>query len=175
MAEGGYEGLEFARLQTAHHIRKQAYWTQLAGGHHVYGHNESWRSPQGWVGWIGAPGSHSLKIFREILTGCAGWWDLIPDPSLLVAGRGAGSALNIAARSPVGDWILAYLSEAGSVTLRLDGLGPGRAARAWWIDPASGERAPAGIYASRRSQSFTTPQGWTDAVLFIEALPDLPG
>ena len=35
MAEGGYEGLEFRRLQTAHHIRKQAYWSQLAGGHHI--------------------------------------------------------------------------------------------------------------------------------------------
>ena len=44
VAEMGYEGVEFGKLQTAHQIRQQAYWTQLAGGHHVYGHNDFFKN-----------------------------------------------------------------------------------------------------------------------------------
>lgn len=168
MAEGGYEGVEFGKLQTAHHIRKQAYWTQLSGGHHVYGHNEAWRSPQDWAQWLDAPGSHSLGVFREILTSLPAWWDLIPDQSLFASGTGEGYSLNTAARSASGDWILAYLSEPCRMSLRTEAIVTGRPAHAWWIDPANGKRAPAGVFAVGSHPAFTTPQGWEDALLLIE-------
>ncbi|MCK4276385.1 MAG: DUF4038 domain-containing protein, partial [Phycisphaerae bacterium] len=62
MAEGGYEGMEFDKLQTPHDIRKQAYWTQLAGGYHVYGCNEAWTSPASWERWLEAPGAGQLRV-----------------------------------------------------------------------------------------------------------------
>ncbi len=63
MAEGGYEGVEFGRLQTAYEIRQQAYWTQLAGGYHVYGHNDAWINPERWQDWIDAPGAQEPAAF----------------------------------------------------------------------------------------------------------------
>ncbi len=54
MAEGGYEGVEFNRPITPLDIRRQAYWTYLAGGHHIYGHNDNWTAPGKWRDWIDA-------------------------------------------------------------------------------------------------------------------------
>jgi len=169
MAEGGYEGVEFGKLQTPHDIRKQAYWTQLAGGHHVYGHNDNWIKPRAWKKWIDSPGSGFLKVFREIITSCDGWWDMIPDQTIFIKGQGEGFALNTAARSQNGDWILAYLSEPSTVTLRLDDIKSGSGVNAYWIDPKSGDRKPAGVYSVDDTPSFTTPEGWEDAVLYFSA------
>ena len=166
MAEGGDEGVEFDRLQTPHHIRKQAYWTQLCGGHHVYGHNDCWMYPERWQEWLQAPGAGYLKIFRQIITSCEGWWDLIPDQSLFASGAGEGFHLNAAARDADGRWLLAYLSEPCTVSLRLDALRAGQAT-AWWIDPTSGERTPAGDFTAAGVESFTSPAGWEDAVLLV--------
>jgi len=168
MAEGGYEGLEFNKFQTAHHIRKQAFWTQLAGGHHVYGHNDAWRTPRQWDEWLHAPGSRDLRVFKEIFTAIAGWWDLIPDQSLLMSGAGSGYALNTATRSADGRWLLAYLSEPATISLRLDALSTQPQARAAWIDPTNGNRIPAGNFPAHGSQPFTTPTGWADALLLVE-------
>jgi hypothetical protein len=170
MAEGGYEGLEFNRLQTAREIRQQAYWTQLAGGHHVYGHNDAWRFPLSWADWLDSPGSHSLARFREIMTALPGWWALVPDPAMIVSGAGSGYALNAAARSVSGDWLLVYLSSPGQVSIALDGLTAGSRARATWINPASGERVPAGEFAVEGSRAFNSPHDWEDALLLVEAV-----
>jgi hypothetical protein len=169
MAEGGYEGVEFGKLQTAHQIRQQAYWTQLAGGHHVYGHNDAWQAPLDWARWIDAPGSGHLQAFKAVITACDGWWDLIPDQSLLVSGAGDGYALNVAARSATGQWTLAYLSEPSTVSIRLDAIRASNWARAQWIDPTSGQRTPAGTYATTDAPDMTCPTGWQDAVLLLEA------
>ena len=169
MAEGGYEGVEFGKLQTAQTIRKQAYWTQLAGGYHVYGHNDAWKSPLAWEQWLDAPGSRHLRLFREIMLSCDGWWDLVPDPSLLTRGVRSGEALNTAARSAAGDWLLVYLSEPGEVSVRLDALVGGDRAQATWIDPSSGERRPAGAFRAGGVQDFCSPRGWEDALLRVDA------
>jgi hypothetical protein len=168
MAEGGYEGLEFGKLQGAHEIRKQAYWTQLAGGYHVYGHNEAWQFPRQWGRWLDAPGSQQLAIFKQILSGLERWWELVPDPSLIVEGAGGGFAWNAAARSSSGDWLLAYLSEPSSIRLRLDALSPAPHAQASWIDPRSGDRLPGGEYPTTGIQPFRTPPGWEDALLWVK-------
>jgi len=168
MAEGGYEGLEFSKLQTAHDIRKQAYWTHLAGGYHVYGHNDNWQAPLRWQEWIDAPGARHLQVFREVVTSCREWWNLIPDPSLLATGAGSGYSLNMAARCASGDWILAYLSTPSTVTLRLDALTARAQIHAHWIDPISGVRTPAGSFAAASPTPFTSPAGWEDAVLLAE-------
>ncbi len=170
MAEGAYEGLEFGKTQSAHDIRKQAWWTQLAGGHHVYAHVGSWRapiSPETWDKWIDSPGSGQLKIFKEIMTSCRRWWDMVPDQSLFASGVAEGFDLNVAARSAENDWALVYLSTPSAVSLRLDDLGKGKL-HATWIDPATGERTPADTFAATDTRTFTSPQGSEDALLYIE-------
>ena len=170
MAEGGYEGQEFNRFQTAHHIRKQAYWTQLSGGHHVYGHNDAWAFPAHWETWLAAPGAEHL---RALSRGAYLPGSLVgpgPRPISLVSGQGSGFALNTAARSASGRWIIAYLSEPCSISLSLDSLAGSSLAQAWWIDPTSGERFIAGRYPVTRPAVFETPPGWADAVLLAEPL-----
>ena len=169
MAEGAYEGTEFGREQTAHHIRKEAYWTQLAGGHHVYGHNDCWASPQTWERWIDAPGSGHLRVFRDVITSCDEWWNMVPDQSIFSSGIGSGYTLNTAARSPAGRWILAYLSEPAAVSVRLATGVTGGKVQAYWMDPTSGDRTRIGAFAAKSTQVFTSPAGWEDALLLVAA------
>ena len=169
MAEGGYEGVEFDKLQTAHHIRKQAWWTHLAGGFHVYGHNDAWMHPHEWGKWLDSPGSGHMKVFQEIATSCDRWWDMVPDQTILASGAGAGYALNASARASSGKWILAYLSEPSTVTIRKGAIKSGARAKAWFIDPATGNRNPAGEFGADSEPSFTCPSGWEDAVLYLKA------
>jgi hypothetical protein len=169
MAEGGYEGLEFEKLQTAHHIRKQAWWTHLAGGFHVYGHNDAWMHPNDRGKWLNAPGSVHLKTFREIATSLPGWENLVPDQSILSSGAGTGYALNAAARSSAGDWALVYLSEPGRIAIRPNVVKAGGRIHASWIDPVTGERKPAGKYGSGDSPFFSLAAGREDALLLLEA------
>ena len=177
MAEGGYEGVEFEKLQTPHDIRKQAYWTQLAGGHHIYGHTEEWTAPREWKRWLESDGACDMERFRRIITSLAEWWDMVPDQTLFAEGIGNGYSLNVAARSATGKWIVAYLSESATVSLHLDTLG--RSVKVEWINPASDERIPAEIRAAETQTAgtptaetdaaftFTPPAGWADAVLVV--------
>ena len=168
MAEGGYEGTEFGKVQKGLQIRQQAYWTQLAGGHHVYGHNDSWQAPGDWKQWIDSAGAGHLGVFREVVTSIDGWWEMIPDPSIIASGVGSGYSLNAACRSGTGRWILVYLSEPSTVSLRLDAITAGSEVRACWIDPTSGEQSSVGAFSTESCPTFTSPQGWEDAVLLVE-------
>ena len=169
MAEGGYEDVEFGRLQTPLEIRKQAYWSHLVGGHHSYGHNDSWSSPSSWRSWLDSTGSLHMRTYREVVTACREWWNLIPDQSVFADGEGSGLALNVAARSAAGDWMMAYLSSRTTISIELDKIAVGSEVGASWIDPTTGARTRIGRYANHGTQSFTTPAGWEDAVLLLEA------
>ena len=41
-----------------------------------------------------------------------------------------------------------------------------------WIDPRTGESQPAGHFANTGVVSFTTPDGWEDALLVLSALAE---
>jgi hypothetical protein len=169
MAEGGYEGVEFGKRQTALEIRRQAYWTYLAGGHHVYGHNDAWTAPQRWSEWIDAPGAASLRVLRDILTDLPEWWQMVPDATLLASGTRSEMTQNLAARHVAGAWALVYLSAPGTVSVRLDALAEDRAYHAVWIDPRNGARVPASEVTERPVTTFTSPADWEDALLWIES------
>ena len=55
------------------------------------------------------------------------------------------------------------------MSLRLDAITAGDEVRAWWIDPTNGERSPAGAFSTQSCPAFTSPPGWEDAVLLVEA------
>ena len=170
MAEGGYEGVEFNKQQGALEIRKQAYWSHLAGGHHSYGHNDNWVAPQSWRDWIDSPGSFNLKTYRDIITSCPEWWNWIPDQKIFAAGAGSGLKLNTAARSGSGDWILAYISNKRTVSIKMDKITSGSEIDAYWINPVDGVKTLIGKFNNAGNQDFTTPDGWEDAVLYLRAV-----
>ncbi len=58
MAEGAYEaGSEYGFPVTPLWVRRQAYYSYLAGAHHTYGHNDSWRILPTWKQALDAPGA----------------------------------------------------------------------------------------------------------------------
>ncbi len=170
MAEGGYEGKEFDKLQTPLEIRKQAFWSYLAGGHHVYGHDDNYSSPSTWKSWMDSPGSFHVGVYRDIIISLKEWWNWIPDQSIIADGVNGGINLNVSARSANGDWIMVYISSETSVSIRMDKLTAGNSIQASWIDPTNGKKTPIGKYKNRDIKSFKTPDSWKDAVLILEAI-----
>ena len=169
MAEGGYEGVEFGRHITPLDVRRQAYWSYLAGGHHVYGHNENWTAPANWREWIEADGARQLGVYRRSITSLPDWWDIIPNQSIFTEGVGSGLGLNAAAHSTAADWALIYLSGQHTASIRMSLIKTSEKIAATWIDPRTGDRARVGVYAYDDAPEFTTPQGWEDALVLLEA------
>ena len=99
------------------------------------------------------------------------WWRLVPDSSVLASGPGDGEPRPAAMRSADGDLLLAYLPGPAAAELDLGRITAPGPARATWIDPRSGHRAPAGEFPARGRHRFTTPGGWQDALLIIAAGP----
>ena len=47
-------------------------------------------------------------------------------------------------------------------------LTAGSKAKAFWVDPRTGESAVIGSFPSQGQQAFETPAGWEDALLILE-------
>jgi len=110
MAEGAYEaGTEYGFDVTPLWIRRQAYYSYLAGAHHTYGHNDSWRVLPTWKKALDAPGAVQMGILKKIFLARNQWWYLVPDQSIFATGgQTTGQVLNLAARHKDGKWIMVY-------------------------------------------------------------------
>ena len=87
MAEGAYEhGSEYGFDVSPLWVRRQAYYSYLAGAHHTYGHNDSWRVLPTWKQALDAPGAVQLGILKKVFTGLNEWWYLVPDQSIFATG-----------------------------------------------------------------------------------------
>jgi hypothetical protein len=168
MAEGAYEhGSEYGFDVSPLWIRRQAYYSYLAGGHHAYGHNDSWRILPTWRQALDAPGAVQLGILKQVFLGLSEWWYLVPDQSIFAAGgRTQGQILNLAARHKDGKWVMVYLGNGASFSIHMDKLA-GAKVEARWIDPETGNSTAAGSFGNTGTQSFSTPEGWEDAILII--------
>ena len=172
MAEGAYEGgTEYGFDVTPLWVRRQAYYSYLAGASHSYGHNDSWRVLPTWKQALDAPGAAQLGLLKKIFLARNEWWELVPDQSLFAAGgHTEGTVLNLAARHKDGRWAMAYLADPASFSVRLDKLaGP---VDACWIDPRTGGSQDAGRFVNSGVASFSTPEGWEDALLVLPALAE---
>jgi hypothetical protein len=170
MAEGAYErGSEYGFDVTPLWIRRQAYYSYLAGGHHTYGHNDSWRVLPTWKKALDAPGAIQMGILKEIFLGLEEWWYLVPDQSIFAGGgQTTGQILNLAARHKDGKWIMVYLGSKSSFSIKMNKIvTPGKVI-AYWIDPRTGSSAPAGRFPNAGVESFSTPAEWEDAILILE-------
>ena len=117
MAEGAYEhGSEYGFDVTPLWIRRQAYYSYLAGAHHTYGHNDSWRVLPTWKQALDAPGATQLGLLKKIFLDRKEWWQLVPDQAILASGGNTnGQILNLAARHKDGRWIMVYLGSKAIV------------------------------------------------------------
>jgi len=169
MAEGAYEsGSEYGFDVTPLWIRRQAYYSFLAGAHHTYGHNDSWRVLPTWKQALDAPGAVQLRILKKVFQERKEWWNLALDQAIFASGGNTnGTVLNLAARHQDGKWVMVYLGSQAAFSINLDKLRED-APKAFWIDPRSGNAMPAGRVPSSGVKSFSTPDGWEDALLILE-------
>jgi hypothetical protein len=174
MAEGAYEqGSEYTFNVTPLWVRRQAYYSYLAGGHHAYGHNDSWRVLPKWKQALDAPGATQMGILKKIFLDRKEWWHLIPDQSVFSAGGNIqGNVLNLAARHRDGQWVMAYLGSKASFSIHMNKVVAGNNVDTFWIDPRTGQSMTAGRYSNTGVKLFQTPDGWEDAALILEASTD---
>lgn len=159
-------------------VRRQAWWTFMAGGYFTYGHNQMWRLEPGWTAAFDTPGARQMALFRRLATSRR-WWEMVPDQGLFAAGVGCERALNAARRAVDGSCALVYLSSPGHVLLHLDKILT-RQVRVTWANPATGEEREGGVYATgnltgavfpeARRQWFSTPGHWEDALLILDGV-----
>jgi hypothetical protein len=162
-------------------VRRQAWWTVMAGGFFTYGQDQMWRMQEGWDKTFDAPGAGHVCKMKEILTSLP-WWEFTPDQGVFATGVSSESTLNTAMRSPSGDRILIYLSSQCTAFVHLDKIAAAQA-EATFINPTTGERRPAGTYRTGnlngrtfpdgQTQFFTTPGHWEDAVLLLEGVKEV--
>jgi hypothetical protein len=66
-----------------------------------------------------------------------------------------------------------YLAEGATFSADLGKMAPGKEAGAKlsgaWVDPRSADRVPIGALPAAGLRSFSTPEGWEDALLILEA------
>lgn len=183
LAEGAYEdGPEYGFDITPLWIRRQAYYSYLSGGHHAYGHNDSWRILPTWEEALDAPGAVQLGILKKIFLGRKEWWELVPDQTIFANGWTTSSKImNLAARHKNGEWIIVYLGGNSilelfmkklgvpqTVSINLNAIGSGKKIVAFWIDPRSGETINVDQYGSSGQQTFQIPDSLEDAILVLE-------
>jgi hypothetical protein len=172
MAEGAYEhGSEYGFDVSPLWIRRQAYYSYLAGAHHTYGHNDSWRVLPTWKQALDASGASQLGLLKKIFTDRTEWWRLVPDQEIFVSGGNtSGQILNLAARHAYGRWVMVYLGGKAEFFAKLSKLRPGSDVKVFWIDPRDGHSQVVGTLPASGSHSFSTPDGWEDALLVLEAV-----
>ena len=169
MGEGAYErGSEYGFDVTPLWIRRQAYYSYLAGAHHAYGHNDSWRVLPTWLQALDAPGAAQLGLLKRIFLEREEWWRLVPDQSLLSEGSVIdGQVLNLAARHEDGRWAMVYCGAPASFAVDTRKIAD-PAVTAFWLDPRDGQKVPVGTLSRHAAEAFSTPEGFEDALLVLE-------
>jgi hypothetical protein len=83
-------------------------------------------------------------------------------------GNTSGQILNLAARHKDGRWIIAYLGGKAEFSINLDKLISEGQLSGFWIDPRDGKQKPIGTLQATGAPTFSTPEGWEDALLVLE-------
>ena len=176
MLEGAYEkGEEYGYPVTPLLVRREAYYTCLAGGFHGYGHNHSWRVRPAWRAALDDPGARQMTVMKNFFTGLPEWWTMIPDQKVFRRGGNIqGNELNLAARTANGRWLICYLAGEGDVSIDLSTLTAGAELSAEWTNPATGDRVPIRTFPRSGTRDFSRPARWEDAILLVKSLGE-PG
>lgn len=158
---------------SAAQVRRAAYYSLLAGppAGITYGAHGIWpwvRKPEvpldhprsgvaePWHVCLNYPGARHMQVLRRIFDSLE-WWKLRPDRSLLAEDPRDPEFRSyiMPARSETGEFALIYLPANPAVLLNLSQFG--RVVEAFWIDPRTGERRPAGRHKPLARVSLSTP------------------
>jgi len=152
-------------------VRREAYYTCLAGGFHGYGHNESVAREAGLARSPDDPGAQQMTILKNVFTGLLEWWTMIPDQTVFNRGGNIqGDVLNLAARSTTGQWLVCYLAGEANVSINMSKITTGEATSAAWINPATGERLSIELFRQLALGFSPGPLAGQDAVLVVTSL-----
>ena len=161
MAEGAYEaGSEYGFEVTPLWVRRQAYYSYLAGAHHTYGHNDSWRILPSWKSALDAPGAQQMGLLRKVFEARQEWW-LLDARSIRLRRRRTDRRASCftwrrAIRAAVG---MLYLADKAEFTVDLGKLS-GAKVRGFWFNPKSGEQTAIEPLTNKGMKAFSTPEGW---------------
>ncbi len=81
-----------------------------------------------------------------------------------------GDTLNVAMCSTDCDNIIVYFSSATSIDFDMSKITRFALFSAIWIDPQTGKKHQIGSFKNVEPKTFSTPEGWEDALLLIEAI-----
>ena len=148
------------------HVRRYAYWAVFAGAcGHTYGHNavmqmhkaEAGRGAYGvretWDAALDAPGARQVPYLKRLILSRPAA-ERIPDQSLIAGRNGERYERVIATRGRSYAFFYTFTGRPFQVRM---GVISGRAVRAWWFDPRTGEALPAGRRPNRGVSAFTPP------------------
>ena len=187
MIESDYE---FERDSTPATLRREEYWSLLAGAAgQLYGNGYTWPFSNGWKQKLDTPGAVQMAHVKALFEPRP-WQDLVPDQKheLLTAGYGTFDASTTpgncygmtsdyvtTARTPDGSLVIAFLPTRRTVTIDMTRLAAPATAR--WYDPSRGTytQIDGSPLANRGKQNFTPPtnnaNGDGDWVLVLETKP----
>lgn len=86
----------------------------------------------------------------------------------LTEGRASGDLLNLAARHQDGKWAMIYFPDKASFSVNMNKIRASKV-NVSWVNPISGASTRVGQEPNTGVKSFTTPEGWEDALLILEA------
>ncbi len=180
LGEGAYEnGPEYPQGPiTPLVVRRQAWWTFMAGGSFTNGQDQMWRMEPHWTTTFDTPGARQMSIFKTVATSRA-WWNMVPDQGLYASGVSSERTLNVALRSTDSTCAMLYLASQCHVLIHLDKILT-REVVVTWVNPRDGEQREAGTYPTgnnlgkpfpeARSQWFSVPGHWEDAVMILDGV-----
>ncbi|MEQ3554483.1 glycoside hydrolase family 140 protein [Pseudonocardia nematodicida] len=140
---------------TATDVRRDAWWAVLGGAAgHTYGAHAVWQFNDGGDGELGARGSWTdalelpaagqMRHLRELMESLPFHLGE-PAPSVLTSDLGSGAERVVANRASDGSYLLVYSPSGREFTVDSSAVtGP---ARAYWVDPRTGERTQTGAGA----------------------------
>ena len=170
MIESNYE---FEQNSTAAVLRREEYWSLLAGAAgQLYGNGYTWPFKPGWKDHLNTIGAKQLGYVQALFLPRA-WYQLVPDQEHRVVTTGYGtfdasttpgnrygmtSDYVTAGRTPDGNLVMAYLPSLRTVTVDMSQLRAAATAR--WYDPSRGSYAAvAGSPLANTGEHKFTPPG----------------
>jgi hypothetical protein len=167
-------------------VRRPLYWDLFNGAcGHTYGHHSVWqlwkpgRNPVNsplmpWTEAIDEPGARQMQFGRRLIESRP-ILERVPDDELIVPSDpptnvpGAGTRRMVATRGNDGSYAMIYVPVGRKFSIRLEKLS-GKAIRAWWFDPRTGEANKIGELPKEKTHEFTPPTlgEATDWVLVLD-------
>jgi hypothetical protein len=161
-----------------HDVRKQLYRSVFAGACGVtYGHHSMWQfwSPRFevvnhadrfWTEAIDRPGAQQVAHLRRLMESRP-FFTRVPDQSVLACDAGARGSHMVATRDSDRRYGMIYVPNTQTVDVNMDAVA-GDKARVSWYNPRTGTTTLLGLFATKGTRFFTTPDHGPDWVLLLD-------